>query len=79
MRFAHLKQILKPTDNTLVESLNGRQRDECLNTNWFLSLVNARSKIGTWRRHYNERRPDTATGWRTPQEFALAAAQQAAE
>jgi putative transposase len=28
----------KPTDNALVESFNGRLRDECLNTNWFLSL-----------------------------------------
>ncbi|MCJ2028523.1 transposase, partial [Methylobacterium sp. J-043] len=37
------------------------------------------SKIETWRRHYNESRPHTALGWRTPQEFALAAALQAAE
>ena len=69
----------KPTDNALVESFNGRLRDECLNANWFLSLADARSKIETWRRHYNERRPHTALGWRTPQEFALAAALQAAE
>ena len=26
-----------PTDNALVESFNGRLRDECLNANWFLS------------------------------------------
>ena len=69
----------KPTDNALVESFNGRLRDECLNANWFLSLADARSKIETWRRHYNESRPHTALGWRTPQEFALAAALQAAE
>ena len=50
-----------------------------LNANWFLSLADARSKIKTWRRHYNESRPHTALGWRTPQEFALAAALQAAE
>ncbi|MCJ2081734.1 integrase core domain-containing protein, partial [Methylobacterium sp. J-090] len=54
-------------------------RDECLNANWFLSLADARSKIETWRRQYNESRPHTALGWRTPQEFALAAALQAAE
>jgi putative transposase len=35
----------KPTDNALVESFNGRSRDECLNTNWFLSLDDARRKI----------------------------------
>ena len=69
----------KPTDNALVESFNGRLRDECLNANWFLSLADARSKIETWRRQYNESRPHTALGWRTPQEFALAAALQAAE
>jgi hypothetical protein len=27
----------KPTDNAFVESFNGRLRDECLNTHWFLS------------------------------------------
>ncbi|MBB2962661.1 transposase InsO family protein [Methylobacterium sp. R2-1] len=68
----------KPTDNALVESFNGRLRDECLNANWFLSLADARSKIETWRRQYNESRPHTALGWLTPQEFALAAAQQVA-
>jgi putative transposase len=36
------------------------------------------SKIEAWRRHYNES-PHTALGWLTPQEFTLAAAQQAAE
>lgn len=35
----------KPTDNAYVESFNGRLRDECLNTHWFLSLDDARAKI----------------------------------
>jgi putative transposase len=39
----------KPTDKTFVESFNGRFRDECLNSHWFLSLADARSKIGAWR------------------------------
>ena len=69
----------KPADKGLVESFNGRLRDECLNANWFLSLADARSKIEAWRRHYNESRPHTALGWRAPQEFALAAALQPAE
>ena len=69
----------KPTDNAFVESFNGRLRDECLNAHWFLSLADAKSKIEAWRRHYNESRPHTALGWLTPQEFALSAAQQAAE
>jgi putative transposase len=69
----------KPTDDALVESFNGRLRDECLNANWFLSLADARSKIETWRQHHNESRPATALGWRTPQEFSPAAALQVAE
>jgi putative transposase len=69
----------KPTDNAYIESFNGRLRDECLNAHWFLSLADARSKIETWRRHYNESRPHTSLGWLTPQEFALAVAQKAAE
>ncbi len=63
----------KPTDNAFVESFNGRFRDECLNTHWFLSLADARAKIATWRRHYNESRPHTSLGWMTPKEFALSA------
>jgi len=32
----------KPKDNAFIESFNGSFRDECLNTNWFLSLEDAR-------------------------------------
>jgi len=69
----------KPTDNALVESFNGRLRDECLNANWFLSLADARSKIEAWRRQYNENCPHTALGWQTRHEVALATARWAAE
>ena len=56
----------EPTDNAFVESFNGRLRDECLNTHWFLSLEDARAKIDAWRRDYNESRPHTSLGWLTP-------------
>ena len=69
----------KPTDNAFVESFNGRLRDECLNTHWFLSLADARAKIEAWRRDYNESRPHTSLGWKTPNEYAAAAALKAAE
>ena len=69
----------KPTDNAFVESFNGRLRDECLNTHWFLSLEDARAKIDAWRRDYNESRPHTSLGWMTPIEYASAAAKIAAE
>ena len=39
----------KPTDNAFVESFNGRLRDECLNTYWFLSLEETQAKIEAWR------------------------------
>lgn len=35
----------RPKDNALIESFNGRLRDECLNVNWFLPLTDARDKI----------------------------------
>ena len=60
----------KPTDNAYIESFNGSFRDECLNTNWFLSMEDARSKIESWRREYNEFRPHSSLGERTPSEIA---------
>lgn len=60
----------KPTDNAKVESFNGRFRIECLNSHWFLSLVDAQRKIGAWRRYYNEARPHSALSWSTPAEYA---------
>ena len=59
--------------------LNGRLRDECLKTHWFLSLEDARTKIEAWRQDYNESRPHTSLGWLTPLEYAAAAATTAAE
>jgi putative transposase len=47
----------EPTDNAMVESFNGRLRQECLNEHWFMSLHDARTKIEAWRRFYNEARP----------------------
>jgi putative transposase len=83
-QWAYLHQVTldfsrpgKPTDNALVESFNGRLRDECLNTNWFLSLDDARRKIEAWREHYNESRPHTALGYVPPREFAQQAARNA--
>ena len=59
----------KPTDNAIIESFNGRFREECLNTHWFLSLEDAKTKIEAWRNHYNESRPHMALGYQTPKEF----------
>lgn len=59
----------KPTDNAFIESLNGKFRAECLNTNWFLSLDEARRKCEAWRRDYNEVRPHSAIGNKAPMEL----------
>lgn len=56
----------KPTDNPFIESFNGSFRDECLNTNWFLSLQDAIEKIEAWRKDYNQYRPHSSLGGRTP-------------
>lgn len=40
-------------DNATVESFNGRLRQEYLNENGFMSMVDAECKIETWRIHYN--------------------------
>lgn len=61
----------KPTDNAMIESFNGRLRQECLNEHWFLSFADAEHKIQAWRRFYNEARPHSALNWKTPKEFAL--------
>ena len=59
----------KPTENALIESFNGRVREECLNENWFLSIEDAREKIAAWRQHYNHDRPHRALGTLSPAEF----------
>ena len=61
-------------ENGYVESFNGRFRDECLNENWFCDLADAREKIAHWKQDYNQARPHSALGYRTPEEFAKAAA-----
>jgi len=56
----------KPTDNAFIESLNGKFRAECLNAHWFLNLADARRKCELWRRDYNNERPHSALGYKTP-------------
>jgi putative transposase len=60
----------KPEQNAYVESFNGKFRDECLNEHWFADLKEAREKIEDWRQDYNQRRPHSALGYQTPEEFA---------
>jgi len=63
----------EPIENAYAESFNGRLRDECLNTNWFMNLKHARRVIEDWRRDYNEVRPHSSLNNLTPMEYANAA------
>src|SRR5436190_17842685 len=62
----------KPMQNAFVESFNGRLRDEFLNETLFTSLAQARVALGCWRADYNDTRPHSQLGWKTPSEFAFA-------
>ncbi|UGY20665.1 IS3 family transposase [Bradyrhizobium septentrionale] len=61
----------KPMQNAFIESFNGRLRDELLNETLFMSLAQARVALGCWRVDYNEARPHSQLGWKTPSEFAF--------
>lgn len=61
----------KPIQNAYIESFNGRFRDECLNDHAFMTIEHARSIIERWRKEYNEERPHSGIGMKTPKQFAL--------
>lgn len=60
----------KPNQNAYCESFNSRLRDECLNTQWFMSLTDAKDKIESWRKEFNEQRPHSSLKYKTPNQFA---------
>jgi putative transposase len=59
----------KPIQNAFIESFNSRFRDECLNEQLFHDLDDAKKKIEKWRRYYNEERPHSSIGMKTPVEY----------
>jgi putative transposase len=59
----------KPVQNAFIESFNGTCRAEFLNQELFVDEPDAQRKAERWRRHYNEERPHSALGNRTPAEF----------
>jgi putative transposase len=61
----------KPAQNAFIESFNGRLRDECLQQHWFVTLADARHTVEAWRRDYNQQRPHSSLGYRSPEEFRL--------
>ena len=65
----HYIQPGKPMQNGLVESFNGRLRDECLNEHLITSYRQARQIIEEWRLDYNTIRPHSSLNGLTPKEF----------
>ena len=58
-----------PWQNGFGESFNGTVRDECLNMYAFASVAEARVILAAFRQQYNEERPHSSLGYRTPAEF----------
>lgn len=60
----------KPTQNSHIESFNGRLRDECLNENLWRNLEEVRRETSEYRRDYNQDRPHGALNYLAPTEYA---------
>lgn len=58
-----------PWQNGKCESFNGKFRDDCLNTQLFNTLFEAKAVIRQWQHHYNHRRPHSALNYLTPRQF----------
>ena len=58
-----------PWQNAYGESFNAILRRECLNRELFYGVLEARVKTEAWRQRYNNRRPHSSLGYRTPVQF----------
>jgi len=61
----------KPSQNGLIERLNGTLRKECLNLEWFESMEILNEKIQEWWHDYNSIRPHSSIKYQTPDEFEI--------
>lgn len=59
-----------PWEQAHIESFHDKLRDELLNRELFGSLREARVILEQWRTEYNDERPHSSLGYRTPGEFA---------
>ena len=59
----------KPSQNGLMERLNGTLRAECLNLEWFQSIPQLNDQIQEWWQVYNTIRPHSSIGYLTPDEY----------
>jgi putative transposase len=58
-----------PWENGYAESFNSKVRDELLNVEAFGSVLEAKVLAREWRQDYNQVRPHSSLGYRTPAEF----------
>jgi len=56
----------KPWQNPFIESFNSRLQDELLNAELFRNVIEARVVIEDWRLKYNNIRPHSSLGYKTP-------------
>ncbi len=61
----------KPSQNGLIERLNGTLRKECLNLEWFESIPKLNEQIQEWWHIYNTIRPHSSIGYKTPDEMEI--------
>lgn len=59
-----------PWQNGHIESFHDKLRDECLNSELFFSLPEARAVVEDWRMEYNTVRPHSSLGRIPPADFA---------
>jgi putative transposase len=59
----------KPWPNCLNECLSGKFRDKYLSMQWFKNRIDAKGIIEDFRCQFNEIRPHSSLGQRTPLEF----------
>jgi len=60
-----------PWQSPFIESFNGKLRDELLNVEQFTTLLDAKTMAEDYRQQYNQQRPHSSLGYRTPNEFTL--------
>jgi putative transposase len=58
-----------PWQNGYVESFHSRFRNDCLNREWFINELDAKVTIADWREKYNQKRPHSGLGYRSPVEI----------
>ena len=60
----------KPVDNAIIDSFNGRVRQECLNLHWFTEINEVKSILEIWKMEYNMTRPHSSLDNLSPVEYA---------